>query len=144
MAHSKKKHWRLKSVLLVVLGLLLYLGLVPMQQPPVTPTIYDTVYNDSGRVLKTLSVTVGQRVYDIGPLPPGGSLPFHFLPEGEPHYTVTGSFGEGGSAEQLSLKVPIGPPPYPKAILRINNEAIKLNWLQPKQDLQSADLRSAD
>lgn len=114
---------------MAVLGLVLYLGLVPMQRPEVIPTVYNTVYNDSTRVLKTLSITVGKRTYDIGPLPPGSSLPFHFSPDDATSYSVSGSYGPGS---QVTQDVPIGTPPYPKAILRIKNETIRLKWVKPK------------
>lgn len=132
MTHPKKrKPWMLLSLAMVAVGGLIYVSISPTPQvtvkgeKTVDTAVYNTVYNDTERVLKVVRIRVGKRVYDIGPLLPGGVLPFHLQPQGATEYVLEGSFDLD---RHITKTVAIGTPPYPKAALHVSADRINISW----------------
>ena len=99
MNQAGRQHWgRILAVAMVVAGLIVYLAVTPAENPPPVSkpsTVNVTVMNESSLVLSGLSVAVGENRWEIGPLPPGGSIPFHFFPKTDAEYVITGRFESG-------------------------------------------------
>ncbi len=102
MRQTATQKWgRTLSLAALTVAFAAYLAVDPFDTRPGGTAPYTTaivnvnVSNQADRVLTELTVTVGDHLWSIGPLPPGGDLPFHFAAKNNAAYTISGRYMEG-------------------------------------------------
>ena len=95
MSHTTKQKWG-RTLALAALAVAFAAYLAPFDRSPAPTAIVNVnVSNQADRVLTELTVTVGDHLWSIGPLPPGGDLPFHFSAKNNAEYMISGHYQDG-------------------------------------------------